>query len=176
MLQLHDGRWIVLPLLLYQSLESKSDCSVVDGEVVTGNNSIIKEGHIVSSVDECDKIVDSMFVATGSEDELWEFDERLMTWEKGGEPLVVFPLAIEVPLELEYNPVKEIGCKENIDSHHLSQWVTNRIKAFRKSVGTYLEGFKEQITGLLLVIVARKKNKHVVGDQKKLVISGQKGQ
>ena len=111
-----------------------------------------------------DKIVDSMFVANGSEDELWEFDERLMTWEKGGEPLVVFPLAIEVPLELEYNPVKEIGCKENIDSHHLSQWVTNRIKAFRKSVGTYLEGFKEQITGLLLVIVARKKNKHVVGD------------
>lgn len=172
MLQLCDGRQSVLPLLLYRSSESESDCLVVDGEVVIGNNSVVKEGHIVSSVDECDRIVDFMFVANGSEDELWEFNERSMTWEKGGEPLVVFPLAIEVPLELEYNLVKEIECKGNIDSHHLSQWVTNQIKAFRKFVGTYLEGFEEQITGLLLSIEARKKNKqHVVGDQKKLVIS-----
>lgn len=44
-------------------------------------------------------------------------------------------------------------------------------------MGMYLEGFVEQITGLLLSIEARKKNKqHVVGDQKKLVISRQKGQ
>lgn len=39
-------------------------------------------------------------------------------------------------------------------------------------MGMYLEGFEEQITGLLLSIEAWKKNKqHVVGDQKKLVIS-----
>ena len=52
------------------------------------------------------------------------------------------------------------------------------IKAFKKSVGTSLEGFEEQITGLLLAIEARKKDKqkHVVGDQTKLVKSGQKGQ
>lgn len=110
MLQLCDGRQSVLPLLLYRSSESESNCLVVDGEVVIGNKSVVKEGHIVSSVDESDRIVDSMFVANGSEDELWEFDERSMTWEKGGEPLVVFPLAIEVPLELEYNLVKEIEC------------------------------------------------------------------
>ena len=52
------------------------------------------------------------------------------------------------------------------------------IKAFKKSVGTSLEGFEEQITGLLLAIEARKKDKqkHVVGDQTKLVKSSQKGQ
>ena len=45
-------------------------------------------------------------------------------------------------------------------------WVTNRIKAFKKSVGTSLEGFEEQITGLLLAIEARKKDKkkREVGD------------
>ena len=43
---------------------------------------------------------------------------------------------------------------------------------------TSLEGFKEQITGLLLAIEAKKKRKeqHVIGDQKKLVKLGQKGQ
>ena len=43
---------------------------------------------------------------------------------------------------------------------------------------TSLEGFKEQITGLLLAIEAKKKRKeqHVIGDQTKLVKLGQKGQ
>lgn len=53
--------------------------------------------------------------------------------------------------------MKELGCKESVDNNQLSQWVTNRIKAFKRSVGTSLEGFKEQITGLLLAIEARKK-------------------
>ena len=53
------------------------------------------------------------------------------------------PLAAEVPMEFEYNFVKELGCKENIDSHQLSLWVTNWFKAFRKYVGTSLEDFKE---------------------------------
>ena len=67
-----------------------------------------------------------------------------MTWERGSEHLVVVvPLAAEVPMEFEYNFVKELGCKENIDSHQLSLWVTNWFKAFRKYVGTSLEGFKE---------------------------------
>ena len=53
-----------------------------------------------------------------------------------------------------------------MDNYQLSQWVTNRIKTFKKSVGTSLEGFEEQITGLLLAIGVRKKDKQklVVGD------------
>ena len=45
-------------------------------------------------------------------------------------------------------------------------------------MGTSLEGFEEQITGLLLAIEARKKNKKlkVVDDQMKHGKSGQKGQ
>ena len=44
-------------------------------------------------------------------------------------------------------------------------------------MGTSLEGFEEQIIGLLLAIEARTKNKqhHVVGDQMKQVKLGQKG-
>ena len=38
----------------------------------------------------------------------------------------------------------------------MSLWETNRIKAFQKSVGTSLEGFKEQVTGLLLALEARR--------------------
>ena len=64
-----------------------------------------------------------------------------------------------------------------MDSCQLSHWVTNRIKDFKKSVGISLEGFEEQITGLLLAIEASKKDKkkREVGDQTKLVKSGQKG-
>ena len=40
---------------------------------------------------------------------------------------------------------------------NLSQWVTNRIKVFQKSIETSLEGFEEQITGLLLALEARRK-------------------
>ena len=109
---------------------------------------------------------------------MWEFDKRSRTWESSGKPLVVVPLAIEVPLELEYSYEKGVGCKETVDSNHLSQWVTNWIKAFRKSMGTSLEGFKEQITGLLLAIKARKKNKklYTIDDQMKQGKSRQKGQ
>lgn len=49
------------------------------------------------------------------------------------------------------------GCKENIDSNLLSQWVTKRIKAFRKFVGTSSEGLEEQVTGLFLALEARRK-------------------
>ena len=114
----------------------------------------------------------------GIEIETWDFDERLRYCERGDEPLAVVPLATEGPLELVSSQVKEIGCKESVDNCQLSQWITNRIKAFKKFVGTSLEGFEEQITGLLLAIEARKKDKQklVVGDQTKLVKSGQKGQ
>ena len=48
MLRLCDGRQIVLPLSLYRSPESMSDCSATDVETITGNESFINEGQIVS--------------------------------------------------------------------------------------------------------------------------------
>ena len=67
----------------------------------------------------------------------------MRSFEGGDEPLVVVPLAIEGPMELVTSPLKEIGCKESVDNCQLSQWVTNRIKALKKFVGTLLEGFEE---------------------------------
>ena len=144
-----------------------SDCSVTDVETVTGNDSFISEGQIVSWAEHCDGLVDSLSIVIKAEEETWEFDERSMTWECSGKPLVVVPLATKVPLELEYSSELGVGCKELVDSNYLSQWVTNRIKAFIKSMGTSLEGFEEQITELLLAIGARKKNKkfQAVDDQ-----------
>ena len=109
---------------------------------------------------------------------MWEFDERLKSCEGGDEPLVMVPLAIKGPVESVSSHVKEIGCKKSVDNCQLSQCVTNRIKAFKKFVGTSLKGFEEQITRLLLAIEARKKDKQklVVGNQMKLVKSSQKGQ
>ena len=146
-----------------------SDCSVTDVETVTGNDSFISEGQIVSWAENCDGLVDSLSIVIKAEEETWEFDERSMTWECSGKPLVVVPLATKVPLELEYSSELGVGCKELVDSNYLSQWVTNRIKAFIKSMGTSLEGFEEQITKLLLAIGARKKNKkfQAVDDQMK---------
>ena len=143
MLQLHDGRQIVLPLSLYRSPESVSDCSATDLETVTGSDSFMNEGQMVSWAEECDGLVDSLSIVTETEEEMWDVDGRSMTWECSGKPLVVVPLATKVPLELEYSSKLGVGCKESVDSNHLSQWVTNRIKAFRKSVGTSLEGFEE---------------------------------
>ena len=61
----------------------------MEGEVITGNDSLVNEGQMVSWADECDGLVDSLSVVIGLKDEIWEFDERSMTWERGGEPLVV---------------------------------------------------------------------------------------
>uniref|UniRef100_A0A7N2MBQ8 Uncharacterized protein n=1 Tax=Quercus lobata TaxID=97700 RepID=A0A7N2MBQ8_QUELO len=65
------------------------------------------------------------------------------------EPLFVQPLAVanlDVHLEVK-------GASTN-----LSPWVLSHIKAFRKSVGTSLEGFKAEITGLVLALEAKKKS------------------
>ena len=132
----------------------------------------------MSWVEDCDGFVDSLSIVTEAEEEMWDFDERLMTWECSGKPLVVVPLATEVPLELEGSSELGLGHMESVNGNHLSQWVTNWIKAFRKLVGTSLEGFEEKITGLLLAIEARKKNKKLqaVDDQMKHNKSRQKGQ
>ena len=165
----------MLPLSLYRSPDSMSVSSSLEGDCVLGNDSCTYEGQRVSWADDCAGLVEYF---PGSESELWEVGETLNLCEDGDEPLVVLPLATEGPTELESSQVQEIGCKESVDSCQLSQWVTNRIKAFKKSVGTSLEGFEEQITGLLLAIEAKKKDKkkREEGDQTKLVKSGQKGQ
>ena len=65
------------------------------------------------------------------------------------EPMFVQPLAVanlDVHLEVE-------GASTN-----LSPWVLSWIKAFRKSVGTSLEGFEVEITGLFLALEAKKKS------------------
>ena len=52
----------------------------------------------------------------------------------------------------------------------------NRIKAFKKTVGTSLEGFEEQVAGLFLALEDRRKKKlQEEGAQKKMVKVGQKG-
>ena len=79
-----------------------------------------------------------------------------MDWEHLGEPLEVAPLAMDNSVVTEITKVEEIGCKRDVDNTNLSQWVTNRIKAFQKSVGTSLEGLEEQVIGLLLALEARR--------------------
>ena len=165
-LRLRDGRQLVLPLSLYRFPDCMLVCSSLEGECVPSNASIINEGQRVSWANKGEGLVKSSSVAPGSENEMWELDERFRSCERGDEPLVVVPLATKGLLELVSSHVKEIGCKESVDNCQLSQWVTNRIKAFKKSVGTSLEGFEEQISRLLLAIEARKKDKQklVVGD------------
>ena len=147
----------MLPLPLHQSPNCMSICSSLEGECVPGNASITNERQRVSWADEGEGLVESSSMVRGSKNEMWDFDERLRSCEKGDEPLVVVLLATEGPLELVSSHVKETRCKESVDNCRLSQWVTNRIKAFKKSVGISLEGFEEKIIGLLLAIKARKK-------------------
>ena len=54
--------------------------------------------------------------------------------------------------------------------------VTNRIKAFQKSVGTSLEGFEEQVIGLLLDLEARRNKRMLdVASKRKISKAGHKG-
>ena len=64
------------------------------------------------------------------------------------EPQFVQPLAMANP---------DVHLEVKGASINLSPWVLNQIKAFRKSVGTSLEGFKVEITGLFLALEAKKK-------------------
>ena len=57
----------------------------------------------------------------------------------------------------------------------MSLWVKRKIKAFKKSVGTSLDGREEQVTGLFLALEARKKQQPVKESaQKKLSKVGMK--
>ena len=101
MLQLRDGRQIVIPLSLYRSPESVSNCSVTNLKTITGNDSFIYDDQMINWVEDCDGLVDSLSILNEVEEEMWDFDESSMTWECSGKPLFVAPLATEDPLELE---------------------------------------------------------------------------
>ena len=109
-LQLRDGRQLVLPLSLYHSLDSMLVSSSLEGDCVPGNDSSTYEGQKVSRANECEGLVEYF---PRSKSELWEVGERLRSCEGGNEPLVVVPLAMEGLTELESSHVKEIGCKES---------------------------------------------------------------
>ena len=79
---------------------------------------------------------------------MWDTEEKIIQYAAMEETQSVQPLAManpDVHLEVE-------GASIN-----LSPWVLNQIKAFMKSVGTSLEGFKVEITGLFLALEAKKK-------------------
>ena len=64
---------------------------------------------MVSWAEDYDGLVDSLSIVTEVEEELWDFDERPMTWDCSGKPLVVATLATEVPLELECSSELGLG-------------------------------------------------------------------
>ena len=114
MLQLHDRWQLVLPLSLYRSPDFMSVCSSMEGECVLGNASTFNEWQRVSWADEDEGLVDSSTLVPGLENEMWECDVRLRSYERGDEPLIVVPLATKGPLELVSSHVKEIGCNKSI--------------------------------------------------------------
>ena len=67
---IEDGRQILISLSLYRSLESVSDCSVTDVETVTGNDSFINDGQMVSWAEDCDGLVDSLSIDNEAEEEM----------------------------------------------------------------------------------------------------------
>ena len=101
-----------------------------------------RKGYIVSWANECDGALDNVSVVSGSNCELGDSNGGLVNWEKIKEPLVVQPLAMANPVA----PLVEVADA----STQLSPWVEKRIKAFRKSMGTSLEGFEVEINGIFL--------------------------
>nr|XP_023918467.1 uncharacterized protein LOC112030014 [Quercus suber] len=167
-LELRGGRQIATPPSLYHSPRSLSDFSDLEGAVGQGNNTFKEEGHIVSWANECEGALDNVSLVSGSDCELGESNGGLVNWENDKEPLVVQPLAMANPVA----PLVEVADT----STQLSPWVEKRIKAFRKSVGTSLEGFEAEITGIFLALVARKKAKmQVVCSQKREPKTSSKG-
>ena len=176
MIEFRDGRKIVIPLSAYRSPNSVSDQLVSEGVVNSGKDSSVNEGQITSCVSEYDGVVGSVASEFGSEGEAWDSEEGLLNWEHLGEPLEVAPLAVDNSVVLEIPTVEERECTVDVDNSKLSLWVTNKIKAFQKSVGTSLEGFEEQVTGLLLALEARRKKRMLdVASQRKMVKAGHKG-
>ena len=176
MLELRDERKIVISLSAYRSPEFVSNQPALESVVNPSMASLINKGQITSWASECDGVVGSIASEIGSEGEAWDSDEGLLNWEHLGEPSVVAPLAMDNSVVMEIPPVEDIGCTVVVDNTKLSQWVTNRIKAFQKFVENSSEGFEEKITGLLLALEARRKKWMLdVASQRKMVKAWHKG-
>ena len=120
---------------------------------------LVNKGHIVcwDFEVEGEGVGGSMVSDFRSEREVWNSNEELLDWNHLGEPLEVAPPAMDNFVGKELPTAEKIGGKVDVDNTKLSLWVTNRIKAFQKSVRTSLEGFEEQVTGLLLALEEQRK-------------------
>ena len=169
MLELRDGRKIVIPLSTYRSPDSVSDQLTPEGVPNLGLVHLVNEGHIVcwDSEVEGEGVGGSVVSDLGLEGEVWNSDEELLDWNLLGDPLEVAPLAMDISVGKEFPTAEKIGGKVVVDNTKLSLWVTNRIKAFQKFVGTSLEGFEEQVTGLLLALEERRKQQMIAVDSKR---------
>ncbi|KAL0010114.1 hypothetical protein SO802_005222 [Lithocarpus litseifolius] len=158
------------------TLSDYVDQLALEGVVIPGKESLVNEGQIISRISEYDGVEGSVVSEFGSEGEAWDAEEGLLNWEHLGEPLEVVPLAVDNSVVMEIPTGVEKGCTVDVDNSKLSLWVTNRIKAFQKSVGTSLEGFEEQVTGLLLALEARRKKRMLdIAPQRKMGKAGLKG-
>ena len=95
-----------------------------------GLASLFNEGQIISWASECDGVGGFVVFDFGSEGEAWDSDEGSLDWEHLGEPLEVASLVMDNSMVTEITTIEEIGRKVDVDNTKLSQWVTNRIKAF----------------------------------------------
>ena len=159
MLELRDGKKIVIPLSVYRSPKAVSEQPELEEVANPGLVSPFNEGQIISWDFECEGVGGFVVFDFGSEGVAWDSDEGLLDWDHLGDPLEVAPLAMDNSVVMEIPTAEKIGGKADVDNIKLSQWVTNRIKAFQKSVGTSLEGFKEQVIGLLFALEERRKKR-----------------
>ena len=130
MLELRDGRKIVILLSAYQFPKVVSSQPESEEVANPGLVSPFNEGQIISWDFECDGVGGSIVSDFGSEGVAWDSDEGLLDWDHIGEPLEVAPLAMDNSVVMEIPTIEEIGAKVDVDNIKLSQWVTNRIKTF----------------------------------------------
>ena len=109
MLELRDGRKLVILLSANCSPESMSDQTASEGVVNPGLTSLFNEGQFISWAPECDSVGGFVVSDFGSEGEAWDSDEGLSDWEHLDEPLEVAPLAMDNSVVMEITKVEEIG-------------------------------------------------------------------
>ena len=80
MLELQDGRKIVISLSAYRSPDSVSDQLTLEGVCNPGLAHLINEGHIVSWDSELEGVGGSVVSDFGSEGEVWDSDEMRSYW------------------------------------------------------------------------------------------------
>ena len=87
--------------------------------------------------------------------------------EDEGEAMVVAPLAVMMPSEVEAHGLTEIGPQT------YSEWVLQKHKAFGKLVGASYEGYEERVLEVLVAIDARRRK--VGPSSRKSTPSGKRG-